>query len=74
MKNSNIVMTVEIQNETGDVMASQVNTWNGLDNQQVLFMEKHLQAALTNINDEATELVNAAAMGESFTKVPGDFR
>ena len=61
LSKSNMVMTVEVTDGEGNVKASQVNTWNGLGYEQVLFMEKHLMGALAGMNDQATELAAQSA-------------
>jgi hypothetical protein len=47
-------MTAELTNDTGEVEFTDVMTWKGLEDADVLFLEKHIIAGLSALNSEAT--------------------
>ena len=53
MKNVNATIAFEVKSPEGEVLHASKLDYNGLDEARVLFIEKHLIAALAGMNAEA---------------------
>lgn len=63
MQNVNATIAFEVRSPEGQVLHSSKLDYVGLDDAKVLFVEKHLIAALAGMNAEATDALRSGSVG-----------
>jgi len=64
MKSANVRIEMVITGEeSGKILASQVNVWNSLDADQLIFMESHMLNAMVEMNTAAAVMEEEKKQG-----------
>ena len=64
MKSANVRVEMVITGEeSGKILASQVNVWNSLDADQLIFMESHMLNAMVEMNTAAAVMEEEKKQG-----------